>query len=190
VRSGVILVAARGVSGIVQLGSTILLARLLNANEYSIVAILIVVLNFAPMLIDFGSSDASAQRRHITNADISAPFFFNIVIISILMLLLIGAGPFIASVYGKPVLTDIALASSSAFMLTALSRQHYALPPRAMQFRRIAPIEIFSNVVSSIVAIANDTAGPKTGADGHLLYVFAVRGIAHVAERTRFRSRP
>jgi len=153
-RSGLNHVAARGVSGIVQLGSTI--------------------------------------RRHITNADISAPFFFNIVIISILilMLLLIGPSPFIASFYGKPVLADIALASSSAFMLTALSRQHFALPPRAMQFRRIAPIDIFSNVVSNIVAIANDTAGPKTGAEGHLIYVFAVRGMAHVAERTRFRNRP
>jgi polysaccharide transporter, PST family len=159
VHGGVIFVAARGVNAIVQLGSMILLARLLTPHDYGLVAIVFALLSFAPMLIDLGSSDASVQRAHITHADVSALFFFNIIIGSILMLLLIGASPFIASFYGEPALTGITLAASLAFMVTALSVQHYALLRRAMQFRRIALIEIFSNVVSSVLAIAMALTG-------------------------------
>jgi PST family polysaccharide transporter len=51
-------------------------------------------------------------------------------------------------------LTGIAVVASLSLIVAALSSQHFALMRRAMQFRRIAFIEISANVVSSIVAIA------------------------------------
>jgi PST family polysaccharide transporter len=154
VHSGVVFVAARGLNVFVQLGSTILLARLLSPHDYGLVAIVFAVVGFAPMLIDLGSSDASVQRTRITNGDVSALFGLNVAIGSILALLLIAAAPFIASFYNEPALTGIAAASSLTFMATALSAQHYALMRRAMRFRRIALIEICANVISCIIAIA------------------------------------
>jgi PST family polysaccharide transporter len=152
--SGAIFVAARTANLFVQFVSMVVLARLLTPHDYGLVAIVFALLGFAPMLIDLGSSDASVQKARIAHADLSTLFFLNLTIGTTLTLLLIGVSPFVASAYGEPALTGIALASTLLFMVTALSAQHYALMRRAMEFRRIALIDICANVISCVVAIA------------------------------------
>lgn len=55
--------------------------------------------------------------------------------------------------FSEPALEAIALVSSLAFLMTALPIQHYALMRRAMEFRRIAVIDVTSNLVSSLIAV-------------------------------------
>jgi polysaccharide transporter, PST family len=152
--SGIAFVAARGLNILVQVGSTILLARLLNPHDYGLVAMVFALIGFAPMLIDLGTTDATVQRERITHADASALFWLKVTIGGSLALLLAGGGSLIASFYGEPALTGIAIASSLTLIAAALSSQHFALMRRAMQFRHIAIIDISSNVISSIIAIA------------------------------------
>lgn len=152
--SGVAFIAARGLNILVQVGSTILLARLLNPHDYGLVAMVFALIGFAPMLIDLGTSDATVQKDRITHAEASALFWLKVAIGGTLALLLAGGSGFIASFYGEPALTSIAIASSLSLVMAALSSQHFALMRRAMQFRHIATIDIFSNVISSIIAIS------------------------------------
>lgn len=144
---------------LVQVGSTILLARLLSPHDYGLVAMVFAIVGFAPMLIDLGTTDASVQKARITSVEVSALFWLNVAIAGVLLLLLVGGTRLIASFYGEPALSGIALVSSITFVVAALSAQHYALMRRAMQFKRIAIIEIFANVTSSIVAIAMAVTG-------------------------------
>jgi PST family polysaccharide transporter len=157
--SGVAFVAARGLNMVVQVGTTILLARLLSPRDYGLVAMVFALVGFAPMLIDLGTTDATVQRKRITHADVSALFWLKVAIAGTLTLLLVGASGYIASFYGEPALVDIALVSSLTFVVAALSAQHFALMRRAMQFKRMAAIEIASNVISSIIAIAMALTG-------------------------------
>jgi PST family polysaccharide transporter len=157
--SGIVFVAARGLNIFVQVGSTILLARLLSPDDYGVVAMVFALVGFAPMLIDLGTTDATVQRKSITHFDVSALFWLKVAIAATLTLLLAGGSGFIASFYGEPALTSIALVSSLTFLLTALPAQHFALMRRAMQFKRMAMIEICSNLISSIGAIAMALTG-------------------------------
>lgn len=157
--NGVAFVAARSLNMVVQVGTTILLARLLSPRDYGLVAMVFALVGFAPMLIDLGTTDATVQRKRITHVDVSALFWLRVAIAGTLMLLLVGGSGFIASFYGEPALTDIALVSSLTFVVAALSAQHFALMRRAMQFKRMAIIEISSNVISSIVAITMALTG-------------------------------
>ncbi len=152
--SGIAFLAARGVNIVVQVGSTILLARLLNPLDYGLVAMVFALIGFAPMLIDLGTTDATVQKGRITHAEASALFWLKVAIGATLAALLAGGGEFIAVFYGESALTGIAIASSVTLVMAALSSQHFALMRRAMQFRQIAAIDITSNVVSSIIAIA------------------------------------
>ena len=68
-----IFIAARGANIFVQLASTILLARILTPHDFGLVAMVIALTGFAPMLIDLGTSEASTQKTHISQADISTP---------------------------------------------------------------------------------------------------------------------
>jgi polysaccharide transporter, PST family len=153
-RSGVTFVAARGVNIFVQLASTVLLARLLGPHDFGLVAMVLALAGLAPMLIDMGTSEASTQKTHITRAEISALFWLNVAIgIALTVLLAAGSGA-IAILFGEPALAGIAIVLSTTFVMTAMSTQHYALMRRAMQFHRIASIDISANVVGSVVSVA------------------------------------
>ncbi len=158
-RSGVIFVTARGLNIFVQLASTILLARLLSPHDFGLVAMVLALVGFAPMLIDLGTTDASVQKTHITQGEISTIFWLNVAIGVALTVLLAGSGGLIALVFGEPALTNIALMLSLTFITAAISTQHYALMRRAMQFRRIAIIDISANLIGSAVSIAMALTG-------------------------------
>ena len=64
--SGMIFVIARGGNIFVQLASTILLARILSPHDFGVVAVVLALVGFAPMLIDLGTSEASTQKTLIT----------------------------------------------------------------------------------------------------------------------------
>jgi len=98
--SGVAFFVARAANMLVQVGSTILLARLLNPHDYGLVAMVFALLGFAPMLIDLGTTDATVQRKSITHVDVSALFWVKVAIGGTLTLLLAGGSGFIASFYG------------------------------------------------------------------------------------------
>ncbi len=146
-------VAGRAVNVVVQFASTILLARLLSPHDFGLVAMVTALVLFAPVLVDLGTTDASTQKTHITDAEISTLFWLNVTIGGTLTVLFAAGSGFIGSFYGEPALTRVALVSSLTFILTALSIQHYALMRRAMEFPRIAIIDLSSNAISSIVSV-------------------------------------
>ena len=153
-RSGVTVVAARGVNIFVQLASTVLLARLLSPHDFGLVAMVVALVGFAPMLIDLGTSEASAQKTHITQSEISSLFWLNFALGAVLTILLAASSGLIARFFGEPSLTGIVLVLSITFILGAISNQHYALMRRVMEFHRIAMVDICANVVGSIVSVA------------------------------------
>ena len=154
VQSGIFAIASRGIGAFVQIGSTIILARLLSPEDFGLVSMVAAFTGFIPMLSDLGTRDAAVQRPTITENEVSALFWLTVAIGTALGLLLALAGPFIADYYHEPRLRDIALASAVGFVVSAASCQHFALLRRAMQFKAIASIEVGSNLLSSLVAIA------------------------------------
>src|SRR5258708_13979189 len=73
-RGGIVSVAMQYGNGILQIVTAIVLARLLAPEDFGIVAILTVLTSFAPLLIDFGLGDATAQRKKITRSQVSGLF--------------------------------------------------------------------------------------------------------------------
>lgn len=158
-RSGMTFVAARGINVFVQIASTILLARLLSPHDFGIVAMITALVGFAPVLIDLGTSDAATQKARISEDEISALFWTNVGIGVCLAGLMIVARGGIADAFGEPALAGIALVTSVTFPLMAISNQHYALMRRAMEFHRIATIDISANLIGTVVSIAMALAG-------------------------------
>ncbi|MEZ5821241.1 MAG: lipopolysaccharide biosynthesis protein [Bradyrhizobium sp.] len=157
--SGMIFIAARGANIFVQLASTIVLARILSPHDFGLVAIVLALFAIAPMLIDLGTADATAQKTQITATEISTLFWLNVAIGIFLAIVFAGASGLIAQFFGEPSLAGIAMALSVTFVLTAASIQHSALMRRAMQFHRMAMIDISANLVGSIVSIALALSG-------------------------------
>ena len=152
--SGLILVAARFLNVIVQVGSTVLIARQLDPRDFGLVAIVLALTGFAPLLTDLGTTDAATRTETATRQDISTLFWLNVTLGCVFTLLFAAASGFLAWAFGERALVNIALVSSLTFVMTGLAIQHYALMRRAMEFRRIAVIDISANIVSSAIAVA------------------------------------
>ncbi|MGY2848887.1 PST family polysaccharide transporter [Bradyrhizobium sp. USDA 4509] len=157
--SGVAFIAARGLNIFVQLASTIVLARLLGPHDFGLVAMMLALIGFAPLFVDLGMSEASAQRRSISRAEVSTLFWLNVLIGVVLAVVLAASGRWIARAFGEPSLAGMALALSVTFLMMALSTQHYALMRRAMQFRRIAMIDISANIIGSAASVGLALSG-------------------------------
>src|SRR5687768_6979264 len=154
VRSGIIALVGRGAIAVVQMATTLALARLLVPADFGLVAIVAALTGFAPMLIDLGLTDSTVQNRTITPAQISALFWFSVILAAVIGLVLFLLSSLLASTYGHPEIEGIASAWGITLFLYGLSLQHMALLRRALHFAEIARVEIVGAVVGASVTVA------------------------------------
>ena len=152
-RGGAVSLIARAINGLVQVGSVLFLARLLSPEDYGLVSMVTAVVGFAPLLIDLGTRDAVVQRPKITAGEVSALFWITFGVALVFAGLVAASGPVIARFYHEPQLPMIALASSVTILASGLTFQHQALMRRAMMFRKLAVLDIASNVIGAAGAI-------------------------------------
>src|SRR5712671_5255956 len=152
-RGGIVSVAMQYGNGVLQIIAAVVLARLLAPEDFGLVAIVTVLTSFAPLLIDFGLGDATAQRSKITRSQVSSLFWLSSGIGLAIALVVAACSPLIAWIYREPRLEPIALYTAITFILFGISNQHLALLRRTMQFARIAKIQILSALIGVGVAI-------------------------------------
>src|SRR5215467_5282631 len=95
-RGGAVSVATQYGNGVLQIAAAVILARLLTPEDFGLVAIVTVLTSFAPLLIDFGLLDATAQRRSITPAQVSGLFWVSSAIGLAVALVVAACSPLIA----------------------------------------------------------------------------------------------
>jgi O-antigen/teichoic acid export membrane protein len=152
-RGGIVSVAMQYGNGVLQIVAAIVLARFLAPEDFGLVAIVTVLTSFAPLLIDFGLGDATAQRSKITRSQVSSLFWLSAGIGLAIGMVVAACSPLIAWLYREPRLETIALYSAITFVLSGVSNQHLALLRRTMQFGTIAQIKISSTLVGTAMAI-------------------------------------
>ena len=152
-RGGLASVAGVYGNGILQIVGAIILARLLTPEDFGLMAIIMVLTCFAPLLIDFGLGDATAQISKITQGQASSLFWLSSGIGLVITLGVAACAPLIAWIYREPRLESFALCFAITFVLSGISVQHLSLLRRAMQFVVIAKIQILSALAGYAVAI-------------------------------------
>ncbi len=159
VRGGAIAIAARASSAAIQIGALVLLARLLSPDDYGLVAMVIALTGFASVFVDLGTRDALVRRARVTAGEASALFWITVAVGCACTLVLSICGPLIASFYGDPRLTTIALVSSFTFLAAALVSHHQALLQRSLMFRELAIVDIVATLLSASLAIGMASLG-------------------------------
>ena len=159
VRGGAVTMAAQGARFFLQMGSTIVLARLLTPQDFGLIAMVTAVTGFVMMFKDMGLSMATVQRATIDHRQISTLFWINVVLSLCIMLVTAALAPGIAWLYGEPRLTWITLALAGAFIFGGLTVQHQALLRRQMRFGALALVEIISMSVGIAAAIITASYG-------------------------------
>ena len=153
ISSGAVTVSAQGAKFLLNMASTMILARLLMPRDFGLVAMVMTVANFLRVFKDAGLSIATVQRERITHAQVSNLFWINVAVSAVSTLVLAASAPIIARFYGNPRLIPITLFLSVTFLISGSTIQHQALLKRQMRFKALAVIEVGSMVIGVFVAV-------------------------------------
>ena len=153
ISSGFVTMVSAGIQFALNLGSTMVLARLLTPRDFGLVFMVTTVMSFFRIFREVGLSTATIQREGITHTQVSNLFWINVGVSGLVSMILAVSAPAIAWFYREPRLVAVTIAFSITFLLSGATVQHMALLTRQMRFKVIALIQVGSMVAGVAVAI-------------------------------------
>jgi O-antigen/teichoic acid export membrane protein len=138
IRGSAITLTAQVVQFALQLGATIVLARLLTPEDYGLFGIVIAVTTFVNLFNNMGLHIATVQSEMLNQQQAGALFWINVFIGLVLAFLTCILAPLVSWFYHEPRLYGMLLAMAVTFVFYALSNQHISLLSRQMRFYAIA----------------------------------------------------
>lgn len=152
-RGAALTLGAQWTRFVLQLVSTMILARILTPDDYGLLGMVLVVTGLAERFKDLGLSAATIQREELTHRQVSALFWINVGVGVALAGALAALASVIADFYGRPELVGVTLALSLMFVAGGLTVQHQALLKRQMRYGWLSIMEIVAMAVGVAVAI-------------------------------------
>lgn len=137
----------------IQIGSQVILARLLFPAEFGLIAMVYPVVAFLQVFNDIGLGQAVVQRPTLVPGQVSALFWANIALSAALMLVVISLAPVVAWIYGEPRLILLTIVAGLILPINAMSVVPSALLARRMQFGQVARNEVAAMAMGAIVTI-------------------------------------
>lgn len=159
VRGAGVTIAAAGASLVVQLGATMVLARILTPADFGIVAM---VTTFSLLLGSFGLAgftEAILQRKDVTHQLASNLFWISIAGTTLLAAVLAVAGPALNRLYHNPLVANVAEGMALSVFAYGFSVVHLALLQRGLRFGTASAIRTIGRAAMAVTAIALAVAG-------------------------------
>jgi len=159
IRGGLARLCAQGASFLLRMSSLVVLARLLDPRDFGIVGMVTFFTGVLGLFRDFGLSAAAIQRPVVTEEQISALFWINILVGVLTGLVALAMAPAIAAFYHEPQLFWVTVVLATGFLFNAAGVQHSAILERQMRFTALAVISVVSLIVGTVIAIGGASAG-------------------------------
>ncbi|MAQ44259.1 MAG: hypothetical protein CL812_00105 [Confluentimicrobium sp.] len=147
------------VRNVLSVAATAIVARILSPEDYGLIGMTATLTALLQVFSEMGLSWATVQRKGLTHTQVSGLFWVNVLAGMLLWGAMAAAAPFLATFYGEPALTMIAIISGATFLVSGAAVQPMALLTRAMAFDKIAIIEVTALIIGSTLAIALAFAG-------------------------------
>lgn len=161
VRGGSITVIHQMGKLFLQIGSTIVLARMLTPEDYGLVGMVKATTGLIDLFRNLGLNTATIQKEEINHTQVSTLFWINLGVSLFVTALTIALAPMIAWFYNEPRLVPITLVLAIAFIFNGISLQHAALLSRQMRYRALAVNDLFSQTISISIGIIAALWGAK-----------------------------
>lgn len=151
--------AERVCAQMVSLVVSIVLARMLMPEDYSVVSIVAIFFAFCNVFISGGMNASLIQKKDATIEDYSTVLYLNLVLAAVLYGLMFFCAPLIAKIYAKPVLVSIIRVMGLTFFVNALKSVLSAYTSSGLQFKRFFLSTIIGTAISAVVGIAMASRG-------------------------------
>lgn len=145
---------AQGVRLLAQIGTVVILSRLLPPAEFGIVAMAAPVLALVLLFQEFGIAQAIIQKQVLTRAEVATLFWIAVALSAAFALALILAAPLVARFYGEPNVGLLTAAMAANALVAGVGAQHIALLNRGMRFGMLATLDTMGAVAGLAVGVA------------------------------------
>jgi len=151
--------AEKAGSMLLQMGVSILVARMLSPDDYGVMAILTVFTTLSLVVVDSGFSQTLIRSEHPSPNDYRSVFGFNLVVSVILYGSMAALAPLLADYFGQPVLRKIAPVLFLLLPLNALCVIQQTMYARRLKFDTLSKAVFASTVLGGGVAVAMALTG-------------------------------
>jgi PST family polysaccharide transporter len=137
----------------------LMLARLLSADDFGVVALAAIVIDLGQVIILRGFGAILIQREDLTEKDVDSAFWFTFAVGSVLALATWMLAAPLAEAAGEPGLTPVLRALSASWILGAFWSVPQNLLQRELRFRSLAIRRLAAVTISGVLAVALALAG-------------------------------
>lgn len=137
-----------------QIVSVIVLSRLLQPEDFGIVAMATPVVAFVHLFQDLGLTQATVQKKGLTHPEVNSLFWISMAVSAVLAAMMVVLSPFIGQFYQEPRVTPLVAVMSIQLLVAGMGAQHHALVTRKMDFARLAVLDSISALMGLAAAIA------------------------------------
>lgn len=142
--------AGQGITFLVGL----VLARLLNPEDYSLLGIIIIFVSVFNSIVDSGFSNALIRKTNATDTDYNTVYVSNIVISIILCAVLYLLALPIANFFNRPPLTNLLRAMSFIIIINALAIIQRTILMKKLDFKTQTKVSLISSISSGFIGIS------------------------------------
>lgn len=133
---------------------SIILARLLDAEDFGIIALANVVINFSEIILQGAFSAPLIHKNNVDDTDYTSVLIFSIISAIALYIVVFLTAPVFADVYGSEPLTLILRVISIIFVFQAVGSVRIAIISRDMKFKTLSICTIVASILSGSIGIA------------------------------------
>ena len=133
--------------------TTSILARLLSKDDFGLVAIAVVAINYFVVIKDLGLGVALIQRREDVNEAANTVFTINIILGFFLSAAIIPFAPLFAGYFNNPMIIPVLRWLGASFAINALGSVHNIWLMRELDYRRKFIPDMGNTVVKILVSI-------------------------------------
>lgn len=132
-------------SSLAKLGQIVILTRFLTKEDFGIIGISLMCINFAEIFLDLGISSGVMHVQKISKKQYSSLFWLNIFTGILVYVVFAGLSPFIAFYYNEPSLEKVLPLLFLIIIISSFYRLQRTIQFKEMRFKFIAITEITSN---------------------------------------------
>lgn len=130
-----------------------ILTRFLSKEDFGLVAMALVVVQFSNIFSELGMTSAILNRQDTKNKEYSSIYWLNLFVSLFLYIMIFGIKGIVSSFYNEPDLKMIIPILGINIIFLAIGRQHRTLMQKNLQFKAISTIELSSYFIGLIVAV-------------------------------------
>jgi len=144
---------------LIGLGSTAVICRILDPDDFGLLAMVQTLTTFLLLVSDMGMSWANVNKKDLRSNDVNVLFWSGAVFGALAWGVCIVAAPAVAWFYDRPELTPICIVLGVSLLLSGLTTQPLALLKRQMRQKTFSAVQTIAAAVAAVVGITLAAAG-------------------------------